>query len=304
MPISISDIERIVASEDDFGHETRVGAAIKAIPNIKSQHGGTYTDSVTGKPRQFDFRCSLTKVTNGVMFTVGLRGETGWEPMSPIHQTIQLVMAVECKNLNPDFPLVVCGTNRREEEAFQDLIVCTGKTFFTRQSMQVPAGEHSQIYRAKSIQSFYRQGEFVGKSLLRLKPENSKSSVPVAGSDSDIYEKWAQSISSSVDLVVHSFEEARPNHRVVTAILPVVVVSDGSLWRVAYGDDGEASKPERVDQCEFYVGREIQGGDGFMMSHIHFFTLKAFASFLSKMSINDIAWETLFNPGLLRFGPS
>jgi hypothetical protein len=39
------------------------------------------------------------------------------------------------------------------------------------------------------------------------------------------------------------------------------------------------------------------------VSHIHFFTLKAFSSFLSKMAVNKKAWDTLFDPGLLRFGP-
>jgi hypothetical protein len=165
-------------------------------------------------------------------------------------------------------------------------------------------GEHSEVYRAKANQSFYRPGEFVGKSLLRLKPESPKSTKAVVGPDSDIYEKWAQAVSSAIDLVKGSFVPAQPNHRKVSAVLPVVVVADGSLWRVAYGYNGKASSAEKVDQCAFYVGREVENvEDAFMFSHIHFFTLTAFSSFLSQMAINEVAWERLFNPGLLRFGP-
>jgi hypothetical protein len=281
MSISASDIQKIVAAEDDFGHEMRVGAAIQAVPGFEVQHGGTYTDPVTGKPRQFDYRCSLKKGTT------------------------TLVLAVECKNLNPAFPLIICGTGRREGEAFHDLIYSLAGGATATQAGETVVGPRSATYRALRNQSFYRTGGFVGKSLLRLKPEGGKSAVPVAGPDSDVYEKWAQALSSAVELVKIAFDCAQLRPTIVSAILPAVVVTDESLWKVSYGCDGKmASAPELVDQCEFYVGRRVRNmPDVFMFSHIHFFTLSAFASFLSKMAVNDHAWETLFDSGLLRFGP-
>jgi hypothetical protein len=39
----------------------RVGHAIRECPAIEVQHGGTYRDPITQKPRQFDYRCSLRK---------------------------------------------------------------------------------------------------------------------------------------------------------------------------------------------------------------------------------------------------
>src|ERR1035441_4483137 len=79
MAISASDIQKIVDTEDDFGHEMLVGAAIRAIASCDTQHSGTYTDRVTGKPRQFDYRCSLTKETNAFEIQIPANGCTGAE---------------------------------------------------------------------------------------------------------------------------------------------------------------------------------------------------------------------------------
>src|SRR5713101_7395856 len=105
MQLSPSDIRNVVAKEDDFGHEMRVGHVVRSVPAIAVQHGGTYTDPVSGKPRQFDYRCTLRK------------------------GAARLSLAVECKNLSPSSPLVVCGIKRREDEAFHDLIESRIGTF-------------------------------------------------------------------------------------------------------------------------------------------------------------------------------
>lgn len=96
--VQSSDIRKIVASKDDFGHEVRVGAAIRNVPAINWQHGGTYTDPISGKPRQFDYRCCLRK------------------------ERASLSLAVECKSLSRSVALAVCGMKRPDNEAFHDLI--------------------------------------------------------------------------------------------------------------------------------------------------------------------------------------
>jgi hypothetical protein len=98
MPIDPADIRRAISDADDFGHEMRVRNLLEVTPAINFEHGGTYKDPITGKPRQFDFRCSLRK------------------------QNALLSLAVECKNLSVESPLVISGTWRRSEEAFHDLI--------------------------------------------------------------------------------------------------------------------------------------------------------------------------------------
>jgi hypothetical protein len=44
--VSPSEIRKIAESQDDFGHELRVGAAIRSADTEHMDHGGTYTDSV------------------------------------------------------------------------------------------------------------------------------------------------------------------------------------------------------------------------------------------------------------------
>jgi hypothetical protein len=270
MAIAASDVQQIVATEDDFGHEMRVGATIKAIQSFSVEHGGTYTDRVTSKARQFDYRCSLTKETNAFAVQIPANGCPEEEASIPVRQATRLVLAVECKNLNPSFPLVICGTDRQKGEGFEDLIVSIGRSTALLRGGAGTPGPGSMVSRARGKQSFYSEGAFVGKSLLRLKPENSKSAVAVAGPDSDIYEKWAQAISSAVEMADAAQTCAREGQIVWSAVLPVVVLSDDSLWKVAYNGEGKASNVEQVDQCEYYVGYGIPSIPGtFMFSHIH-----------------------------------
>jgi hypothetical protein len=276
MPFSPSDIRTVVTREDDFGHEMRVGHVIQSCPAIQMQHGGTYTDSVTEKPRQFDYRCFLRK------------------------EAASLSLAVECKNLSPAVPLVVCGIGRRDNEAFHDLIESRNGTFKRHSATLV--GSSSVTRRATRTDAFYPPVSFVGKSLVRIQTDKNPM---VRTQDSDVYDKWAQAISSAVELTESACHSAMASSvsRFLTAVLPVVVVPDDVLWRVVYDDSGGVSTdPAQVNECELFVGREIDVGGAkgtplfhrFTFSHVHFFTLKGFSSFLSKMAVNEHAWTKLF----------
>jgi hypothetical protein len=273
---SASDIRDVVAKEDDFGHEMRVGHVIRSIGSIQMQHGGTYIDSITSKPRQFDYRCSFQKDAQ------------------------VLSLPVECKNLSPLAPLVVCGTKRRQDESFHEFIK-SHTAFVESGKAKVFRGSSSWTWRANGQDSIYPVDGFVGKSLVRIRPDkNSFMSAP----DSDIYDKWAQALSSAVDLVKLAPYLSRDlgiNKPAFCAILPVVVVPDKVLWKVAYDDDGRIiGEPQQITDCTLYVARKITTGwsppeQTFTFSHIHFFTLSGFSSFLSKMSMNEHAWAALFS---------
>ena len=56
MAITSKDIEEVIATEDDFGHEMRVGRLLRGYFGSQTLQGGTYIDPVSGKARQFDFR--------------------------------------------------------------------------------------------------------------------------------------------------------------------------------------------------------------------------------------------------------
>jgi hypothetical protein len=278
VPIDPADIRRAISDADDFGHEMRVRNLLEVTPAINFEHGGTYKDQVTGKPRQFDFRCSLRK------------------------ESALLSLAVECKNLSVDAPLVMSGTWRRKEEALHDLIESRTGEYRTEGLLFV--GLSSTTRRSQGDKSFYAPTKFVGKSLLRLKP--SKAGL-VAVPDADMYDRWSQALASAIDLTSKACDLSKEfgSSNVFSAVLPVVVVANDALWAVVYDDKGDMlDEPKSVNSCELYVGRSITLNEEpkafshqFTFSHVHFFTLSGFDSFLERMVTNEKAWEKLFNTG-------
>lgn len=127
----------------------------------------------------------------------------------------------------------------------------------------------------------------------------------VRQSDTDVYDKWAQALSSAFEPAESSCFAAE-KHSVkhfFTALLPVVVLPDGVLWTATYNDDGNIlADPTQTKECTLFVGREINVLETkqpifyqtFTFSHVHFFTLSGFESFLSRMAVNDLSWDRLF----------
>jgi hypothetical protein len=101
-PISKEDIQEYLGSYSDFTFEINI---LNLLTNMgfKSQHSGTYTDPVTQRMREFDIRAVYSKkLLSGLYFN--------------------LFLAVECKNLKENFPLIIHCMPRTREEAFEDLI--------------------------------------------------------------------------------------------------------------------------------------------------------------------------------------
>lgn len=276
MEISPVELRKVIETDDDFGHELRAGHVIQKHPVYQSLHGGTYMDLVSQKPRQFDYRCWLT-----------IGGK-------------RLVLAVECKNLSQASPLVICGVPRRKEESFHHLILSRFGGF-QRHSTYVD-GYSSITQQANGKDSLYHQNTFVGKSVLRVQStKKPMAKVP----DADIYDKWSQALASGHDLARKACDYASKltELQCISAVLPIVVVPDGVLWKAEYGAEGSLlSDPSQAAVCEFYVGREVEVGGKkgtpffhvFAFSHIHFFTLTGFDSFLSEMANDLDSWNQIF----------
>jgi len=276
MELTPNDVRKIVAEEDDFAHEMHVAATLREFPAYSVSHGGTYTDSVTGKSRQYDFRASLSKEDAGVF------------------------LSIECKNLRPSSPLVICGRPRLDNESFHDLIHSRVGTH--RRGSTTLVGLSSVTLRAKRENSYYPPDVFTGKSLLRLKADKQPIS---STSDADVYDKWAQALSSSVESIHTACWLANKLGKAdyYSAVLPLIVVPNDVLWRCEYDLKGTmASEPELVDECAFFVGQEHRTGinadevgfrHNFIVSHIHFCTVRGLWSLLSRLATNDHAWEQL-----------
>jgi hypothetical protein len=283
MKIQPADVKRVIADEDDFGHEMRVGHIFESLvyPDQFNttfveapQHGGTYTDAITGKPRQFDYRCKI--LADGThRTTIGKCA----------------LLAVECKNLHPSSPLVLCGRPRTSAEAYHTFIASN------YDPMGMPNTPHMR--RADGTLSLFPPDEFVGKSLLRMRFANGQLKTDV---QPDIYDRWSQALASAVEMASDArfFAPQYKTRDYFSLVLPIVVVPDGTLWAAEYNSDGTISKdPVQVDTCEFFVEREIGlvPTFKFTITHIQFMTLKGFADLLSSFLSGRRKWDRVFPAG-------
>lgn len=276
MPISSSDIQNVILKEDDFGHEMRVGGIFTNIkfPTINFPPArfmplrhGTYIDPVTQKTRQFDYRCQITKRYDN---------------------SNNIFLAAESKNLNPDLPLVVCGRPRTDEESYH-VFISRGED------------EKSRLRKVEGPSSLYKPSGFVGKSLLRLKKKDNKL---CSDGDSEIYDKWSRALASSHDLAFGAVYN-KPPPKSFAFVMPLVVVPDNSLWTVSYKDDGALEGgPQQVEQCEFYVDQKLLSGLPFVLTHIHFVTLKGLSEMLFEFANADsYKWDKIFSIASSDFNP-
>lgn len=279
MPITPQEIENVVLEEDDFGHEMRVGSILSPKNIILPRgsyaqftdpiHGATYTDPKTNKARQFDYRSQVSR---------GHMGKT------------RILFAVECKNLYPDLPLVVCGRPRTKEEAYH--------VFIGSDNNRNPGA-----YRVDGNSSIYKSGHFVGKSLLRLKLKSEKL---CGDGDSEIYDRWSQALASSHELASGAIKAA-VSGGIGSFVLPVVALPNKSLWQVSYNDDGKPiGLPEQTDKCEYYVDHKmpislpfghLQHTLPIVLTHILFVTVDGLKKTLADYANSDsYHWDEAFGP--------
>jgi hypothetical protein len=295
MAIKPADIRAAIENDDDFGHEMRVGDILRNLQPLSSshycpvacgppEHGATYTDPITRKPRQFDFRYRL------------------WRSVSPTNHSCQCVLlAVECKNLHPSSPLVVSGRERTTEEAYHTFVESTcderGNAYDSIAKMTVGG---SRIYSTD---------QFVGKKLSRLKPSKdpkAKQKLDVdTNQQSDVYDRWSQAVASAQDLAANarSYAKEHSAQRYRSFIMPVVAVPDESLWKATYDNTGKlVEDPVPVDEFRYFVATPFHDNNSnsppwFILTNIHFVTITGLKNLLSNFTRPDGAiWNDMFPP--------
>jgi hypothetical protein len=97
--IKASDIAEFLERSSDFSFEMAVLHELTAL-GFSCTHGGTYRDPITGKNREFDIRAKIIKAPS-----------------------YNLTLAVECKNLRPNFPLLISCVQRQKSEAIHQVII-------------------------------------------------------------------------------------------------------------------------------------------------------------------------------------
>lgn len=281
--ITASDLTDYLNSESDFAFEIRVVKELQKAGDVL--HGGTYIDAITGKPRQFDIRATISNDRRVVR------------------------LAVECKNLKPTFPVLVSCLPRRDDEAFLHIAASIDPNFYSfpssdRGEMSIRAMEpFVRTFSLASANSMYKTGELVGKELAQV-GRDSKDQFNV--NDSEIYGKWSQALSSADDLVAMCPDDGKSKdcNYCFSAVIPILVVPDGTLWRCAFDVDGNRTMdPEQAKRVQFFVGKQSSYqemsylGPDYTISHLEIVTLSGISDLVADINTN----ETLVPSSMVKF---
>jgi hypothetical protein len=256
-PVDQSVLLEYLNSSSDFAFELLCLKTLKDL-GCDCQHGGSYTDPITKKTRQFDIR---------------FQKECKNMPLN-----CRFLCAVECKNLNTTFPLLVQSIPRSPDESFHNVIISYQPGMFKQEITRSPAFEEiCGTICIRGNDSVYHPGEQVGKSCAQVGRANGKS---IISNDAEVFEKWSQALASVQDLADESTEEGKKKKDTYfSAILPILVVPDETLWEVMYDSNGtRKTDPTQTERCSFFVGKNYFArsqfqGTTFIVSHLEFLTL-------------------------------
>ncbi len=224
-PIKEKDILEYAESYSDFAFELKVLEKITKL-EFQCEHSGTYTDPITGKPREFDIR-ALRK--------------TSFKNFRRVR------LSIECKNLKPNFPLVAHSVPRKPNESYHDLLYVFEPG---TPSGYNPFSEFSKTIRWKGL---YKEGEFVAKSLDQVgrHPENST----IVSSSADVFEKVSQAINSAYELIERAFHESAKVAAHLNLIVPILVIPSDALWQINYKEDGSRISVEKIGRASYFIGK-------------------------------------------------
>jgi hypothetical protein len=154
-----------------------------------------------------------------------------------------------------------------------------------------------RIYRRTALpvrfngeHSLYPISRPVGKSCEQVGITTAGDAV---GTDAEVFDKWAQALSSAHDLAQQGMTDGHDSGFAMTLIVPIVVVPNGRLWTVDFDLNGmQISKPEQAKRCSYYVDREYllrtsSEGVRYTLSHLEFATFDGLASIVSEIG-NDV----------------
>jgi hypothetical protein len=263
-PLTGPELRAYLESQDDFAFERRVFTHAKGFDLIV-QHAGVYQDPMTSKVRQFDLRAYKANGNHRIR------------------------LAIECKSLRPTYPLLVSCVPRPPNEARYDVL-------FTRDEPGL-TGSHAGARPMRT--GFYSADESVGKDLCQVRRDPKAGFV---ATDEKLFDKYQQALASAADLIAAAADEHKPRRAVplFTAILPVLVVPDGTLWAARYSSRGQLERdPEQANEVTFYLDREYPVGSTgltFTISHLHIMTERSVTDLLRQVgqpSPNGI-WQLLF----------
>ena len=266
-PIDGGDLEDFLHTQSDFDFEMRVLSVLQEL-EFECSHSGAYVDPVTGKIRQYDIRAMRT---------------------FPSHS---LALAVECKNIRPNAPLLLSTVPRSKSESYNDLVVSD----FVR--------PHQVRRVARTTErSPYREAQPVAKRTDQV--GRLESSGELQSNDETTFEKLNQAVNSCRDLILQRPSVTSQRHS--RAVVPVVVVPDGALWQVDYYATGALKEaPRKVADCPLWLDHAWSVADTshpfplvFHLSHLEFVTLGALLAAATEwLSVKGFFFEQKLSESL------
>lgn len=272
-PMTAEDLTEYVTNQDDFGLELFVYSKARTL-GLQATHGGTYIDPITEKPRQYDVRVSAAKLNR------------------------RIDLAIECKSLKPSYPLLISRIPRIAKESFHKILFSPRPQPSRIRTATSLASLTTQCLTLKRDVYFYPEGTMVGKSTVQVGRNIQDGFVT---GDADVYDKWTQALGSSAALIHQAGGRHLENsdEALSSAILPVLVVANDTLWVADYSEDGTLiNHPKQVNETTLFVGRHYKNpmgfGSPFIISHLHIYTKVGIEALLTKIASDESYWELLF----------
>ena len=258
-----------LSKHDDFALELRCAKAIKER-NWEFMHGGTYEDPVTKKTRQFDIRAFR------------------------LNAHTQISLAIECKAIRPSYPLVVSRYPRTKEESYHDVIFCHPPV---KNRIEPGIPKTTKTIRLEYQGTIYDYNTPVGKATVQV---GRKDNGEITSGDAETFEKWSQALASIHNMIMASvdFAKVRSVEGLLHVALPILVVSDKTLWAVDYSSHTlQADDPKQIDEAAIFIGKDYwqsMPSCNYSISHLHIYTESGFTNFLDELSGMGRRWNPWF----------
>jgi hypothetical protein len=263
-PINQNDVNEYLQTSADFSFEMKVLAWLKA-KGFSCEHSGSYTDPVTAKTREFDIRAEKD---------IGR-----W----------RMRLAIECKNLRDNYPLVVHAVPRAAADSWHWVILHRSERLqagMIKMSEATDTETPFQAVKFSADKTPYKSGAWVSKSIDQVGRGTTRKIV--TGSE-QVYDKVSQAINSAQELVAKSHQGAFAGG---TVIVPILVIAPGTLWEAQYDEHGALQGvANQVAHASYFIDRSWPASETrnqhYRISHLEICTFDHLEVFFDERFLGD-----------------
>jgi hypothetical protein len=230
------EIEEFLESgkESDFLLELKVAKTLRDA-GFTVAHSQHYEDPATKLQRQFDIRAARYRP-----------GEDR-----------DLFLAIECKNLGEEFPILVFSSPVQKEEDYLQLAL---RDFSGRKAVEFSPDFRPVTAKKQSIFNT----EFVGREIDQLKRVVKKGSeldghYSGLGTTQGIRGKWDQALSSlQAGIFEYLSFRRRATSKAPILPLPILVIPEGTLWQACFSETAEkVGEVSKESLLTIYINKEL-----------------------------------------------